>query len=237
MAQLDPLRDYTNHRRLQLSGDQPRVRGHTTRMPYSGDTGTLGSVIRAGYYYNVAHNDFITDSTPNSSFIHAAFNYSATSGGGRGIYMVTKFSAAGTAAGECIRARTQVSAALTGLGIHGIHAESRLLSGGSCSGMTAGIRATLAADSGCTLTTGTHHVLRLDSDLGVTSTAANASFIGLYDVQSNKIPFFLDLVGITDGAASAFYDGGTVSLFTAGGLKVKLPSGVTAWIPLGTTNA
>jgi hypothetical protein len=183
-ALLDVLRDYTHFRRVELSGDLPGVSGPTERDRLTGDTGELGLVIKAGYYYNATYNNFITSDTVNTQFIHGAFKYTAASGTARGMYLITKLAKAGTGSGECIRARTTVSAALTGaISVHGVHAESRLLSGGSVSGETCGIRATLAAESGATATAGTHYALRLDSDLGVTSTALTAAYIGIADVQ------------------------------------------------------
>lgn len=233
-ALLDRYRDYTDHRRIMLSGDLPGAGGgHTIRDRMTGDTGELGLLWGAGYYYNATYNSMIASDTANTQFIHGAFNYSATSGTGRGAYYITKFSGAGAVSGECIRARAVVSAATTGGAIHGIHAEARLLSGGSQSGTTCGIRATLAAESGSGLTTGTNHALRLDSDFGLTSTAANASFIGVYDVQSNLMPYFL---GLSMAAASTgCVKSGTCSTFTKGGLVVRMSDGSTGYIPIGTT--
>ena len=234
-ALLDRARDYTGFSRIMLSGDLPVAGGVTIRDRMTGDTGELGLIFGAGYYYNATYNSLIASDTANTQFIHGAFNYSATSGTGRGAYLVTKFSGAGAVSGECIRARSLVSAALSGaVAVHGIHAESRLVTGGSVSGVTAGIRATLACDSGTAITTGTHHALRLDSDLGATSTAANASFIGLYDTDgTNKMPFFLALSAAA--ASNTCLKSGTASTFSLGGLRVRMADGTVGYIPIGTT--
>lgn len=235
MALVNRYHDYANHRRIMLSGDLPSVGTHTIRDRMTGDTGELGLVLGMGYYYNATYNSMITSSTAATQFIHGAFNYSATSGAGRGAYLITKFSGAGAVSGECLRVRSVVSAATTGGAIHGAHIEARLLSGGSQSGTTVGVRCTLAAESGSGLLTGMNHSLRLDSDFGLTSTAAAASFIGLYDVQSNAMPFFL---GLSMAAASTgAVKNGTASAFTLGGLKVRMSDGTTGYIPIGTTCA
>lgn len=229
---LDVLRDYTHRRRLDLGGELPGV-PVSPRQPYSGDTGSIGHVLRAGYYYNATYNDFITSSTAGTQFIHGAFNYSATSGSGRGAYLITKFSGAGAVSGECVRARSVVSAALTGAqSIHGIHAESRLASGGSCAGEACGIRATLAADASSTITSGTLSALRLDSDLAVTSTAANAAFIGVFDVNgTNKMPYFANFDASVTAAIAAnthAIDSHNLSYI----IKIKTPAGTAGYIPV-----
>jgi hypothetical protein len=230
--------DYSNFRRIALSGDLPTsTAGHTIRDRMTGDTGELGIVLGMGYYYNATYNSMITSDTANTQFIHGAFDYSATSGTGRGAYLITKFSGAG-GSGECMRIRSTVSAAMSSGGaIHGIHSEARLLSGGYVTnGLVAGLRATLAAEASSTITTGTLSALRLDSDLALTSTAANASFIALADVNgTNKMPFFMNLEGVASAATSAFRGTGTVSAFTLGGLRVKMPDGSVGYIPIGTT--
>jgi len=218
-----------------LSGDLPDVTGHTIRERLTGDTGELGLVLGMGYYYNATYNNMITSPTAGTQFIHGAFNYSATSGAGRGAYLITKFSGAGAVSGECLRVRSTVSAATTGGAIHGAHIEVRLLSGGSQTGTTCGIRATLAAEASSGLTTGTNHALRLDTDFALASSASRSSFIGLYDVNTYKMPYFLDLGGVASAATSAFRGTGTVSDFTLGGLRVIMPDGSVGYIPIGTT--
>jgi hypothetical protein len=115
--------------------------------------------------------------------------------------------------------------------MHGLHATAQVGTGGTVSGLAAGVRATLATSASLT-PGGTGVSLRLDSDLA--SAYANGAFLGLWDVNTQKMPFFLNMVGVAAGSGTA-YKSGTASTFTNGGLRVLLPDGSTGYIPIGTT--
>ena len=237
-ALLDRYRDYTNHRRIMLSGDLPGAGGQTIRDRMTGDTGELGLVFGAGYYYNSTYNSMIASDTANTQFIHGAFNYSATSGTGRGAYLITYFSGAGAVSGECIRARAVVSGASSGaVAIHGIHSELRITTGGSVSGDMAAVRATLASD--IAIPSGSACALRLESSFAAAFAGTVGAFIALYDVNSSyKMPHFLDLTGVASGTAAqvnaVITDGSKAASGFTYALRVKLPSGAAGYIPIGT---
>jgi hypothetical protein len=199
----------------------------------TGDTGELGFVLGMGYYYNATYNSLIESSLANTQFIHGAFNYSATSGSARGMYMVTRFSGT-SSGGECIRARSQITAATTSA-VRGVSVDARAMSGGSCTGIVTGIHSQLATETGCTVG-GTWNCFHAESNfVSAALTPGNAAFLYVTDYTAYPMPFFLSL-GMA-AAATGAVKSGTCSTFTNGGLKVRLSDGSTGYIPIGTTCA
>ena len=246
-AQLDNIRDFSHFRRIMLSGDLPTsAGGPTIPQDNSSDTCDLGSVLAMGYHYNDAGSfgtsgtdQYIKTALANTHFIHAAFENTATSGTTRGMYMITALKGATGTTGECIRARTFVfGTTASGSDTHGAHIELRL-NGTTTSGTGAinsasggaAIRATLSADAGCTVTSGTMAALRLDGNFGLTSTSANASFIWCSDINAtNKMPIFLNV----DSLATGIVNSGSTLGGTIKGLTCKI-AGTTYYLPLYAT--
>lgn len=190
------------------------------------------AAFRLGRYRSSSDNQPVESSVADTRFFEMFANVAATSGDNRGAYLRTHFTGGG--GGETLRAYSVAMAAVATM--HGAHVTGEIGAAGSISGLLAGLRATLATATGLTLTAGSASALRLDSDLA--STVANmtvAAFIALADNGAQKMPFFLDLTGVVSAATSAWRGTGTVSGFTLGGLRVKMPDGSVGYIPVGAS--
>ncbi len=195
----------------------------------------LGSAVSEGLWFGMGTaSAAATTATASACYGKFYTATTATSGDNRGLYWKHTFSGAGAVSGECIRARAVVGAALTGAqSVHGIHAEARLAAGGSCAGEACGIRATLAADASSTITSGTLCALRLDSDFAVTSSAANAAFIGVFDVNgTNKMPYFINF----DASATSVITADTSNLPAVATHKIKCKVGSTEFYLIGVAD-
>jgi hypothetical protein len=182
----------------------------------------------------VSTSDFCTSYEDGVKFLNF-YCQSGYNGGGdaRGLYMRLRLSGAGTGGGEAIRAYTEVNAALTTGGAHGIHSTLSLTATGSEAGLGAGARATLEAAAATRTLTGTYCALQLDSNIaaGNTVDGQKVAFIRLADVGAVKMPYFMDLGGLVAGDTAAAYqeDSGAVGT-VKGYLRVLAPDGSVAYL-------
>lgn len=135
---LDRLRDYTHYRRLMLSGDVGGT--HTLHDRMTGDTeDERGYALAMGYYKSGSYNQPIVSASPETHFIHACFQSTASSGDNRGLYMQVRFSGAGGGDGARVRAIVES----TPNTVHGAHFGVAFgSSAGACSGQATGCRMT-----------------------------------------------------------------------------------------------
>lgn len=185
---LDRLLDYDRFKRIDLTGDLAGT--DTFRPRLNSETGELGYVLSMGYYYSASYASWITSSTPNTHFIHAAFDSSATSGDNRGLYLITRFSGAGTG-GEAVRIRSRMTALSTSA-VRALSVENRAIASSGCSGTVDGIYSALVAESTATVT-GTWAAMHLESQFVNGATPTNAAFIRLSDNSATYcMPYFLN---------------------------------------------
>ncbi len=136
-----------------------------------------------------------TSSAPLAFTAAGSYNYtnitnSATGADVRATYTKLTLTGATSTSGEAGR----FYALATGKpdALHGIHATAQVSGGTGVAGEAAGIRATIASSATLTLSGGTYAALRLDSDLASALNATAASWIYIEDLQSSKIPLFLN---------------------------------------------
>jgi hypothetical protein len=250
-AKLDNLEDYTHFRRIQLSGDLPTYGNMTVPADAAADLGDLGFVLAMGYHYTDAASygtngvggtdQFMKSALPNSHFIHAAFESTATgttaalAGTARGTYQILALRGI-NGSGECIRARTFVMAAMgAGTDCHGAHIELRITGTstgavGSIVGGGSAIRATLSLDAGAT-TGGTLQSLLMESNFGQAPTGL-AAFCAATDINTSiPMPYFLNIASLTAGSTNAFNTWTTNGGTFYGALRVRTPAG-DRYIPL-----
>ena len=209
--------------------DDPRFNGeHDLRVPKI-----------AGYYRleDVSHICGGVSSATAITLANAekALNFyyrtTAVAGDVRALYLRLYFGAAGTVGGEAIRAFATVEAAVSGT-VNAIHASTSFTAAGSESGQASGIRVALEAAAATRTLTGTYTVLQLDSIIaaGNTVNGQKVSFIRCCDLGAVKMPYFLDLDGLTAGTDGAFEtDTGAVGT-PAGYLRVITPAGAVGYI-------
>ena len=130
-----------------------------------------------------------------------------------------------TAQGEAVRAYAEVNSTATS--VHGVAATGQVSAGGSIVGEVAGVRATAAVVTGLTLSGGELFSLRLDSDLSSAVTGlTSAAYLGIFDVQSTKMPQLMAIDGSATGCLSASNGNAT-----AGTIKI-LVGGVQKYIQM-----
>lgn len=175
----------------------------------------------------------VSSADPDTKFLNFYTKSTAPSGDARGIYMRLALDGAGTGGGEAGRFYTVLGAALTGGGTHGIHATLELAAAGSQSGLSASVRATLAAVAATKTLTGTYAALELESDFktGNTVDGQKVSFIRATDLGDVKMPYLFDfstlVAGDTLSAIQA--DSGAVSTIY-GYARVLCPGGAVGYI-------
>jgi len=136
-----------------------------------------------------------TSAAPIALTTAGSFNYtnvtnSATGADVRAVYTKLTLTGATNTSGEAGRFYALATGKPTAL--HGIHATAQVSGGTGVAGEAAGLRATIASSGSLTLSGGTYAALRLDSDLNSALDATAASWIYIEDLQSNKIPLFLN---------------------------------------------
>ncbi len=149
----------------------------------------------------------------------------ATSGDSRGIYWQHWLGGNG-ATGDCARFFAKVNSA-TVAGGFGNHSTLQIQTGSGITGLGAGSRATLAAQSESRTLSGTLTALQVDSDLGASnSLPAQTSFIRVADNNSVKI------VNLFSFAASGSVVTGTTAATAAGAITVYIEGTGTRYIQL-----
>lgn len=173
-------------------------------------------------------SDYMADATPGIKWLNFYCQSTATSGDSRVLYARLNLAGAGTGAGEAVRAYTVVDAALTGGGVHGIHASIALGAAGSEAGLSAGVRATLEAAAATKTLTGTYASLQVDSYLGAGNTVngQKVSFIRAADVGAVKMPYLFDLSSLVSDAAGAYVSGTHAGTTVGGVIRVITGFGV-----------
>lgn len=136
-----------------------------------------------------------TSTTPLALTAAGSYSYtnvtnSATGADVRGNYTKLTLTGATNTSGEAGRFYALATGKPNAL--HGVHATAQISGGTGVAGQAAGLRATIAASGSLTLSDGTYAALRLDSDLNSALNATAASWIYIEDLQSNKIPLFLN---------------------------------------------
>jgi len=192
------------------------------------------AVERFGEYVSDSDNRPIESAEEYTHFLHFNFRHKGATGDNRGLYM--RFELAGGGGGECARFRTLVTSAVETA--HGAHVTGELGTGGSISGLLAGLRATLASVSGLTVSGGTLCALRLDSFLESSiAGATKAGYLGFFDVGTYKAPNFAFFDSSVDNGGGTnhmlCYESNGMTLNCLGGLRIVTADG-TFYIPYGT---
>jgi microcompartment protein CcmK/EutM len=185
-----------------------------------------------GLYNSSSDNAPVVSADADTHFMHMFFKSTASSGDNRGMYLRTHYTGGG--GGDALRA-LGIAMAATGT-MTGGHVTGQIGTGGSITGLLAGLRATAATSSGLTLSGGTLAALQVDSDLGSAVTGmTEAAFIRVADINgTNKMPLLIatDGVGSGSGATTLIKTGSAFATCT-GGLRCQI-GGSVVWIPFGT---
>jgi hypothetical protein len=122
--------------------------GYALSTLSSGETDLVTVLVR-GFSVDFSRIKVGTEASPFSSsvadtkFWELRTKSTATSGDARSLYAAMTFGGAG-GAGEAVRARSIVEAAVAG-GVHGLHGGVEIGTGGSITGLAAGVRGTFIA--------------------------------------------------------------------------------------------
>jgi hypothetical protein len=176
-----------------------------------------------------------TTATADAKFLEFRCQTTATSGDNRLMYL--RYDIAGTTGGECIRAFTKGSAALTTA--RGAHISLDMAAAGTISGLGAGIDAQVMLAASTTYSTGTWGVINAEIYTGGTTVISATAFSYLRIVNSGSSQstvddncFLFELAGFTSGATKLWYDNqGSAPANVEEWIKVKTPSG-TRWLAL-----
>jgi hypothetical protein len=193
--------------------------------------------LEGGYEAGNANNIWAVSAAGNhtSNFTRST----ATTGDNRASY--NKLYVAGKGgSGEAVRAYALAEAAAVTL--HGIHATAEVNKGTGVTGEAAGVRATVASATGLTLSGGTYAPLRLDSSLKSALGATKLSWVYMEDLESNKIPLFLNMPVVdTDAMFVAAGTGANSAALAGGGVAAKVLkcniNGTDYWLPLFSSNS
>jgi hypothetical protein len=200
-------------------------------------------------YYELEHiskisggtseSDFITSTNATEKFLKFYFSYSPTSSTCRGMYLLLRFTGAGTAAGEALRVRTETTAALTSGTLAGAHITAARMTGGTQSGLTVGVRATYEAIAATATLTGTNAALQCDSYLGAGLTADGtlSSFIRFSDSGTISMPYAFNFNGVTAATTAALeVDSGAVGT-VYGYIRVLTDTNTLGYIPIYSSHS
>jgi len=192
-------------------------------------------VLTAGNSTSGASGGYCAYTETDKKVLDLRAIFSGNSGDSRVIYARGHYTGTG-AQGESVRGYSHVMG--TGAtSVHGGHFTGQVSAGGTVTGQLCGARATLATDSGLTLTTGTGHVLQLNSDLASAWGSGASAIIGVNDLQSNKIAYLLDSsLGVDSGTGTSHllcYEADNMTFTCKGGFRIKTADG-TFYIPIGT---
>lgn len=114
--------------------------------------------------------------------------------------------------------------------VNNAHFTAEMSTSGTCTGLVAALRATLAATQ-ATGGVGTLAALQLDSDMSVTP-ANTAAFLRVIDNGASKMPYLFNVLAATTGCLAAT---GT-TFTTVGGLKVLI-NGAAQHVPYGAVSS
>jgi hypothetical protein len=167
------------------------------------------------------------------------FTSSTTSGDSRASYNKLFVTGAG-GSGEAVRAYALATKAAGTL--HGVHATAEVNAGTGVTGEAAGVRATVASATGLTLSGGTYAPLRLDSSLKSALGATKLSWVYMEDLETNKIPLFMNMPVVdTDAMFVAAGTGANSAAVSTGGVAAKVLkcniNGTDYWLPLFSSNS
>lgn len=212
-------------------------------FPDGNRTGTAaGPVIFGGTSTNK-----ITSATADTKFLQFYLTTSATSGDNRGLYLRTYYTGTG-GGGDCARIYADVSAACGS--VYGAHIScgfGESTTGGSVTGLAAGVRAQLGLPSVALAAGGTYTALMAEIYSFGASADAGAvtelSFIrvvnggnatGMANVDDDA--FLFSLQGFTAGSGHLLQTGTTLGTTGVGTLKVKIGA-TTGYINVVTAQA
>jgi hypothetical protein len=196
--------------------------------------GLKGSYLQLGGYYGSS-----TDNSPkrltevNEHALHGYYQNDAASGDNRALYLRMDFKGGG--GGDCARFYSLVKSAVDTA--QGVHATAQIDTGGSISGLICGMRATLGALAGLTISGGSGYALRVDSDCASAITGmTKQAYVNFAKVGANDFTALADFTGQTtaDNTTSMLrYKAGGYTIACVGGFRIYTPDG-TFWIPFGT---
>lgn len=178
----------------------------------------LGTALQGG-----TSSSPITTSSAANLFAHY-YSSTATSGDVRAMYLKLWVGGAG-GSGEALRSYSLATVASV-TQLHGAHITGELNAGTGVSGQCVGVRATVASATGLTVGTGQYVGVRIDSSFKSAMPASWA--IEVYELESNKFGYFLNVTG-TSGVVLSSFSGNATKMDKA--LKVRI-EGVNYWIPL-----
>lgn len=160
----------------------------------------------------------------------------ATGADSRGIYW-RHYLAGDSGSGECARFFTTAMAAMNA--IHGVHCSASFGTGGSLTGLAAGVRGTLQLPNAALAGTSAAIMGEVNAEGassaigGVTSllrlgTSGNATGMGEFDTSG----FVIDFFGLTPASGKAISDAGNEPSWTGKTrkLKCRLPNGSTTYV-------
>lgn len=181
-----------------------------------------------------------TTAVADKNFIESRTQSTATSGTSRALYMRHNIAGAGET-GECIRAFTDLTAAVT-TG-RGAQISLQVGSTGYVSGLGAGVDAQLYLKNSVLPANGTYAALNVEiySEGSTTAVSAVTELAWIRIANSGDATgvgrvsdkaYLFDLTGFTSGAAKTWYDHqGTAPTNVEEWLKCKTPAG-DRWLPL-----
>lgn len=150
---------------------------------------------------------------------------SSSSGDYRAVYAKISLSHATAGSGDALRGYAVTTGGANAC--RGAHLTGEVGAGGSVTGTICGATLQLTTVSGLTISGGTYACLDIVSDLSsAISGATKASFIRVSELQTNKVPFWLNIESSVTGCIGA-----TTAANAAGTLKVN-HAGTTKYIQL-----
>mgnify|MGYP001270230261 CR=1 FL=1 len=179
--------------------------------------------------YRASASDYkrIDCDVPGSTMVESFFGMKMTSGSNNVQYHRMDWEGVASG-GSGLRVYSVIKAAVNT--VNNAHFTAEMSTSGTCTGLVAALRATLAATQ-ATGSGGTLAALQLDSDMSVTP-ANTAAFLRVIDNGASKMPYLFNVIAATTGCLAA---AGTT--FTpAGGLKV-LVNGAAVHVPFGAVSS
>ncbi len=222
--------------RLDTSGDQGHIRmsGVVKLDNNAGADPANALLLGVG-----TSADPATTAVADKDFVEIRAQSTATSGAGRLMYLRFNLAGAG-ASGECLRAFTDLTAALTTA--RGAQISLQVGSTGYISGLGAGVDAQLYVKGSIVPAGGTYVALNVEiygeasADISAPTLVAFIRVVNNGDATAKgKVDdkaYLFDLEGFTSGVAKLWYDHqGTAPANVEEWLKVKTPAG-DRWLPL-----
>ena len=187
----------------------------------------------------------ITSSVANANFMgFYVANTDATGGTARGMYMRLYLGGAGQS-GEAVRAFTTVNAAGC-VAVHGIQASVSFGTSGTVTGLAAGVRGTMQIPN-ATYSSGTAAAVVADVSADGSSTSFTGTALSFFRCHTSGNStgitqllgqaFLFDLSATNTGSGATYFidNSATTTPTWLGKVKVKLPSGATAYLLLASS--